>query len=179
MQYLKQNITIMKNNPEIALLIDAENYREPARIFTEFLEKLQSYGSVSKKIAFGNWGRIRYLKNWIQTCDLYNIDRIGLQGYSGKNAADKSLIHSASTLLSQGEFDYLAIYSRDMGFSLAFSGFRIFKTKIIAPKYQNRFIPDADIYIDLKNSIQYMPAPTSEFGFLLQNAIVSRSNING
>lgn len=164
----------MVNKSKIALLIDAENYKEPMSMFNQFSYSLSSSGLVVKKIAFGAWGQNKYLNSWKEVCLSESIHMEGLQGYRGKNAADKSLILTATRLLQNLKIDTLAIYSRDCGFSLVFPVWKNLGAKIIVPKYRNEFIPDADQYIQTSNIKHLSITPTSDFGHALKSALSNK-----
>lgn len=158
---------------KIALLIDAENYLEPMSMFDQFFIELNLLGQIKEKIAFGRWHNNKRLKPWKELCICNDIRMVGHKGFTGKNASDKSLIITATKLIQSKRVDTLAIYSRDSGFSLVFPAWKCMGARIIVPTYRGEFIPDADHYIKTIKASQPILTPTTNFGIILNAALIN------
>lgn len=158
-------------NLKIALLIDVENFLEPLHLFGQFANSLNSYGIVTNKIAVGGWGFIKHLENWRTVCLKYSIQTKGYDGFKGKNAADRAIIALATKLVLEKECNAVAIYSRDMGFSIGFASLNALGAKILVPKINNESIPGADYYIKTDRNKLAKSEATTEIGLKLLKAL--------
>jgi hypothetical protein len=132
---------------------------------------LAQHGKIVKKIAIGGWGHNRNLNNWIPLCQDQKIEMLGHKGFKGKNAADRAIISTASNLILEGTINAIGIYSRDNGFAIAFPPLRIIGAKIIVPKMENDFIPDADIYIPIFRNQKKILVNTTDLGSKLMEVL--------
>jgi hypothetical protein len=155
----------------IALLVDVENFLEPLQLFGQFTNVLNTYGKITNKIAVGGWGFVKHLENWRDVCRAQNIQMLGYNGFKGKNAADRSIIAMATTMILDNQCNAVAVYSRDLGFSIGFASLKVLGAKIIVPVINNESIPDADIYIKTDKNKLTRSEPRTELGVLLLKAM--------
>lgn len=103
------------SDSKIALLIDADN--APAAKMDDILTKVEKYGMVGIRRAYGNWKK-DCLKHWANCLSKYAICPVQQFDYvKGKNATDVALTIDAMDLLHSQQFDAFAIVSSDADFT--------------------------------------------------------------
>jgi uncharacterized protein (TIGR00288 family) len=103
------------DSTRLAVLIDADN--TSAKVVTEMLEELASYGTLTVKRAYGDWSD-DHLKRWREVSLANAISPQQQFAYTaGKNATDSALIIDAMDLLYSGNVDGFAIVSSDSDFT--------------------------------------------------------------
>ena len=106
-----------KNNPRLAVLIDADNTFKVIEIIDELFEEISKFGDASVRRIYGDWTDNR-LKNWKEVLPKHAIQPI--QQYAntkGKNATDSALIIDAMDLLYTAPLDGFCIVSSDSDFT--------------------------------------------------------------
>lgn len=108
---------IDKNNPRLAVLIDADNTFKFIDIIDELFEEISKFGDASVRRIYGDWTSEK-LKNWKPVLPKHAIQPI--QQYAntkGKNATDSALIIDAMDLLYTAPLDGFCIVSSDSDFT--------------------------------------------------------------
>ena len=108
---------IDKNNPRLAVLIDADNTFKFIDIIDELFEEISKFGDASVRRIYGDWISEK-LKNWKPVLPKHAIQPI--QQYAntkGKNATDSALIIDAMDLLYTAPLDGFCIVSSDSDFT--------------------------------------------------------------
>jgi len=106
-----------KNNPRLAVLIDADNTFKVIDIIDELFEEISKFGDASVRRIYGDWTDVR-LRNWKEVLPKHAIQPI--QQYAntkGKNATDSALIIDAMDLLYTAPLDGFCIVSSDSDFT--------------------------------------------------------------
>lgn len=106
-----------KNNPRLAVLIDADNTFNVIPIIDELFEEISKFGDASVRRIYGDWTSEK-LKNWKPILPKHAIQPI--QQYAntkGKNATDSALIIDAMDLLYTAPLDGFCIVSSDSDFT--------------------------------------------------------------
>jgi uncharacterized protein (TIGR00288 family) len=105
----------MTDSTRLAVLIDADN--TSAKLVTEMLEELASFGTLTVKRAYGDWTN-PHLNGWRDVLLGNAISPQQQFAYTvGKNATDSALIIDAMDLLYSGNVDGFAIVSSDSDFT--------------------------------------------------------------
>ena len=106
---------MQSSESRIALLIDADN--APAAKIDDILSKIEKYGAVCIRRAYGNWKK-DCLKHWADCLSKYAICPVQQFDYvKGKNATDVALTIDAMDLLHSQKLDAFAIVSSDADFT--------------------------------------------------------------
>ena len=106
---------MQSSESRIALLIDADN--APAAKIDDILVKVEKYGMVCIRRAYGNWKK-DCLKHWADCLSKYAICPVQQFDYvKGKNSTDVALTIDAMDLLHSQKFDAFAIVSSDADFT--------------------------------------------------------------
>lgn len=119
----------MEKEPNIALLIDADNC--PAGKIDEIMDELAKYGVINIRRAYGNW-KSNGLKGWEAVLHDYAIQPVQQFDYSkGKNATDIAMAIDAMDLLHSQALDGFCLASSDCDFTplvmrLRASGVKVF-----------------------------------------------------
>lgn len=106
-----------KNNPRLAVLIDADNTFKVIDIIDELFEEISKFGDASVRRIYGDWTD-DHIKNWKPVLPKHAIQPI--QQYAntkGKNATDSALIVDARDLLYTAPLDGFCIVSSDSDFT--------------------------------------------------------------
>jgi len=106
-----------KNNPRLAVLIDADNTFKVIDIIDELFEEISKFGDASVRRIYGDWTENR-LNRWKEVLPKHAIQPI--QQYAntkGKNATDSALIIDAMDLLYTAPLDGFCIVSSDSDFT--------------------------------------------------------------
>lgn len=104
-----------KNNPRLAVLIDADNAR--ANIIEGLLAEVAKFGVASVKRIYGDWTTPN-LGQWKTVLLEHSIQPIQQFRYTtGKNATDSAMIIDAMDLLYTNTFDGFCIVSSDSDFT--------------------------------------------------------------
>ncbi|MEO6118284.1 MAG: NYN domain-containing protein [Methylotenera sp.] len=106
-----------KNNPRLAVLIDADNTFRVIDIVDELFEEISKFGDASVRRIYGDWTQTQ-LGRWKDILPKHAIQPI--QQYAntkGKNATDSALIIDAMDLLYQAPLDGFCIVSSDSDFT--------------------------------------------------------------
>ena len=106
-----------KNNPRLAVLIDADNTFNVIDIIDELFEEISKFGDASVRRIYGDWTD-DHIKNWKPVLPKHAIQPI--QQYAntkGKNATDSALIIDAMDLLYTAPLDGFCIVSSDSDFT--------------------------------------------------------------
>ena len=106
-----------KDNPRLAVLIDADNTSKAIQIIDEMFEEISKFGDASIRRIYGDW-TTENLKNWKPVLPKHAIQPI--QQYAntkGKNATDSALIIDAMDLLYTAPLDGFCIVSSDSDFT--------------------------------------------------------------
>jgi uncharacterized LabA/DUF88 family protein len=106
-----------KNNPRLAVLIDADNTFNVIPIIDELFEEISKFGDASVRRIYGDWTQIQ-LSRWKEILPKHAIQPI--QQYAntkGKNATDSALIIDAMDLLYTAPLDGFCIVSSDSDFT--------------------------------------------------------------
>ncbi len=106
-----------KNNPRLAVLIDADNTFKVIDIIDELFEEISKFGDASVRRIYGDWTQTQ-LGRWKDILPKHAIQPI--QQYAntkGKNATDSALIIDAMDLLYQAPLDGFCIVSSDSDFT--------------------------------------------------------------
>lgn len=106
-----------KNNPRLAVLIDADNTFKVIDIIDELFEEISKFGDASVRRIYGDWTK-NQLNRWKEILPKHAIQPI--QQYAntkGKNATDSALIIDAMDLLYTAPLDGFCIVSSDSDFT--------------------------------------------------------------
>jgi uncharacterized LabA/DUF88 family protein len=106
-----------KNNPRLAVLIDADNTFNVIPIIDELFEEISKFGDASVRRIYGDWTQ-HQLSRWKEILPKHAIQPI--QQYAntkGKNATDSALIIDAMDLLYTAPLDGVCIVSSDSDFT--------------------------------------------------------------
>lgn len=106
-----------KNNPRLAVLIDADNTFKVIDIVDELFEEISKFGDASVRRIYGDWTQ-NQLNRWKEILPKHAIQPI--QQYAntkGKNATDSALIIDAMDLLYTAPLDGFCIVSSDSDFT--------------------------------------------------------------
>lgn len=106
-----------KNNPRLAVLIDADNTFKVIDIIDELFEEISKFGEASVRRIYGDWTQ-NHLIRWKEVLPKHAIQPI--QQYSntkGKNSTDSALIIDAMDLLYAAPLDGFCIVSSDSDFT--------------------------------------------------------------
>lgn len=106
-----------KNNPRLAVLIDADNTFNVIPIIDELFEEISKFGDASVRRIYGDWTQ-QQLSKWKEILPKHAIQPI--QQYAntkGKNATDSALIIDAMDLLYTAPLDGFCIVSSDSDFT--------------------------------------------------------------
>lgn len=113
-----------KNNPRLAVLIDADNTFNVIPIIDELFEEISKFGDASVRRIYGDWTQ-NQLNRWKEILPKHAIQPI--QQYAntkGKNATDSALIIDAMDLLYTAPLDGFCIVSSDSDFTRLVIRFR-------------------------------------------------------
>lgn len=106
-----------KNNPRLAVLIDADNTFNVIPVIDELFEEISKFGDASVRRIYGDWTDTR-LKRWKEVLPKHAIQPIQqFANTSGKNATDSALIIDAMDLLYSAPLDGFCIVSSDSDFT--------------------------------------------------------------
>ena len=106
-----------KNNPRLAVLIDADNTFKVIDIIDELFEEISKFGDVSVRHIYGDWTQ-NQLSRWKEVLPKHAIQP--MQQYAntkGKNSTDSALIIDAMDLLYTAPLDGFCIVSSDSDFT--------------------------------------------------------------
>jgi uncharacterized LabA/DUF88 family protein len=106
-----------KDNPRLAVLIDADNTFNVIPIMDELFEEISKFGDASVRRIYGDWTQTQ-LSKWKEILPQHAIQPI--QQYAntkGKNATDSALIIDAMDLLYSAPLDGFCIVSSDSDFT--------------------------------------------------------------
>jgi uncharacterized LabA/DUF88 family protein len=106
-----------KNNPRLAVLIDADNTFKVIDIIDELFEEISKFGDASVRRIYGDWTQ-NQLSRWKEVLPKHAIQPI--QQYAntkGKNSTDSALIIDAMDLLYSAPLDGFCIVSSDSDFT--------------------------------------------------------------
>lgn len=106
-----------KDNPRLAVLIDADNTFNAIPIIEQLFEEISKYGEASIRRIYGDWTQPQ-LSRWKEVLPKYAIQPI--QQYAntkGKNATDSALIIDAMDLLYTAPLEGFCIVSSDSDFT--------------------------------------------------------------
>lgn len=106
-----------KDNPRLAVLIDADNTFKVIDIIDELFEEISKFGDASVRRIYGDWTQ-NQLSRWKEILPKHAIQPI--QQYAntkGKNATDSALIIDAMDLLYTAPLDGFCIVSSDSDFT--------------------------------------------------------------
>ena len=106
-----------KDNPRLAVLIDADNTFRVIDIIDELFEEISKFGDASVRRIYGDWTQTQ-LNRWKEVLPKHAIQPI--QQYAntkGKNATDSALIIDAMDLLYTAPLDGFCIVSSDSDFT--------------------------------------------------------------
>ncbi|MDD2833121.1 MAG: NYN domain-containing protein [Methylotenera sp.] len=106
-----------KNNPRLAVLIDADNTFNVIPIIDELFEEISKFGDASVRRIYGDWTQSQLIR-WKEILPKHAIQPI--QQYAntkGKNATDSALIIDAMDLLYTAPLDGFCIVSSDSDFT--------------------------------------------------------------
>lgn len=106
-----------KDNPRLAVLIDADNTFNVIPIIDELFEEISKFGDASVRRIYGDWTQIQ-LSRWKEILPKHAIQP--MQQYAntkGKNATDSALIIDAMDLLYTAPLDGFCIVSSDSDFT--------------------------------------------------------------
>jgi uncharacterized LabA/DUF88 family protein len=110
-------LNIEKNNPRLAVLIDADNTFNAIPIIDELFEEISTFGDASVRRIYGDWTQTQLIR-WKEILPKHAIQPI--QQYAntkGKNATDSALIIDAMDLLYTAPLDGFCIVSSDSDFT--------------------------------------------------------------
>lgn len=110
-------MSLVNNNPRLAVLIDADNTFNVIPIIDELFEEISKFGDASVRRIYGDWTS-ENLKSWKPVLPKHAIQPI--QQYAntkGKNATDSALIIDAMDLLYTAPLDGFCIVSSDSDFT--------------------------------------------------------------
>ncbi|HWU35402.1 MAG TPA: NYN domain-containing protein [Methylovorus sp.] len=106
-----------RNNPRLAVLIDADNTFKVIDIIDELFEEISKFGDASVRRIYGDWTQ-NQLNRWKEILPKHAIQPI--QQYAntkGKNSTDSALIIDAMDLLYTAPLDGFCIVSSDSDFT--------------------------------------------------------------
>lgn len=106
-----------KNNPRLAVLIDADNTSSVIPVIDALFEEVSKFGDASVRRIYGDWTQ-NQLNRWKEILPKHAIQPI--QQYAntkGKNATDSALIIDAMDLLYTAPLDGFCIVSSDSDFT--------------------------------------------------------------
>jgi uncharacterized LabA/DUF88 family protein len=106
-----------KNNPRLAVLIDADNTFKVIDIIDALFEEISKFGEASVRRIYGDWTQ-NQLNRWKEVLPKHAIQPI--QQYAntkGKNSTDSALIIDAMDLLYTAPLDGFCIVSSDSDFT--------------------------------------------------------------
>lgn len=106
-----------KDNPRLAVLIDADNTFNVIPIIDQLFEEISKFGDASVRRIYGDWTQTQ-LGKWKDILPQHAIQPI--QQYAntkGKNATDSALIIDAMDLLYTAPLEGLCIVSSDSDFT--------------------------------------------------------------
>ncbi|MGZ8258049.1 MAG: NYN domain-containing protein [Methylotenera sp.] len=106
-----------KDNPRLAVLIDADNTFKVIDIIDELFEEISKFGDASVRRIYGDWTQTQ-LNRWKEVLPKHAIQPI--QQYAntkGKNATDSALIIDSMDLLYTAPLDGFCIVSSDSDFT--------------------------------------------------------------
>jgi len=106
-----------KNNPRLAVLIDADNTFNVIPIIDELFEEISKFGDASVRRIYGDWTQ-QQLGKWKEILPKHAIQP--MQQYAntkGKNSTDSALIIDAMDLLYTAPLDGFCIVSSDSDFT--------------------------------------------------------------
>jgi uncharacterized LabA/DUF88 family protein len=106
-----------KNNPRLAVLIDADNTFNVIPIIDSLFEEISKFGDASVRRIYGDWTQSQ-LTRWKEILPKHAIQPI--QQYAntkGKNATDSALIIDAMDLLYTAPLEGICIVSSDSDFT--------------------------------------------------------------
>lgn len=106
-----------KNNPRLAVLIDADNTFNVIPVIDELFEEISKFGDASVRRIYGDWTDTR-LKRWKEVLPKHAIQPMQqFTNTTGKNATDSALIIDAMDLLYTAPLDGFCIVSSDSDFT--------------------------------------------------------------
>lgn len=106
-----------KNNPRLAVLIDADNTFNVIPVIDELFEEISKFGDASVRRIYGDWTDTR-LKRWKEVLPKHAIQPMQqFANTTGKNATDSALIIDAMDLLYSAPLDGFCIVSSDSDFT--------------------------------------------------------------
>jgi uncharacterized LabA/DUF88 family protein len=106
-----------KNNPRLAVLIDADNTFNVIPVIDELFEEISKFGDASVRRIYGDWTDTR-LKRWKEVLPKHAIQPMQqFANTTGKNATDSALIIDAMDLLYTAPLDGFCIVSSDSDFT--------------------------------------------------------------
>lgn len=111
------NMGAERNNPRLAVLIDADNTFNVIPIIDELFEEISKFGDASVRRIYGDWTQSQ-LSRWKEILPKHAIQP--MQQYAntkGKNATDSALIIDAMDLLYTAPLDGFCIVSSDSDFT--------------------------------------------------------------
>lgn len=106
-----------KNNPRLAVLIDADNTFNVIPVIDALFEEISKFGDASVRRIYGDWTQSQ-LSRWKDILPKHAIQP--MQQYAnikGKNATDSALIIDAMDLLYTAPLDGFCIVSSDSDFT--------------------------------------------------------------
>lgn len=106
-----------KDNPRLAVLIDADNTFNVIPIIDELFEEISKFGDASVRRIYGDWTQTQ-LSKWKEILPKHAIQP--MQQYAntkGKNSTDSALIIDAMDLLYTAPLDGFCIVSSDSDFT--------------------------------------------------------------
>lgn len=106
-----------KNNPRLAVLIDADNTFNVIPIIDALFEEISKFGDASVRRIYGDWTQSQ-LSRWKEILPKHAIQP--MQQYAntkGKNATDSALIIDAMDLLYTAPLDGVCIISSESDFT--------------------------------------------------------------
>ncbi len=106
-----------KNNPRLAVLIDADNTFKVIEVIDALFEEISKFGDASVRRIYGDWTQ-NQLSRWKEVLPKHAIQPI--QQYAntkGKNSTDSALIIDAMDLLYTAPLDGFCIVSSDSDFT--------------------------------------------------------------
>lgn len=106
-----------KDNPRLAVLIDADNTFNVIPIIDELFEEISKFGDASVRRIYGDWTNTQ-LSKWKEILPKHAIQP--MQQYAntkGKNSTDSALIIDAMDLLYTAPLDGFCIVSSDSDFT--------------------------------------------------------------
>ena len=106
-----------KNNPRLAVLIDADNTFNVIPVIDELFEEISKFGDASVRRIYGDWTQNKLIR-WKEVLPKHAIQPIQqFANTTGKNATDSALIIDAMDLLYSAPLDGFCIVSSDSDFT--------------------------------------------------------------